>query len=90
MAGPGRLGAASAYASRPTSSFGYWRGGMSDGPLARNQGSGYGQANSGGGMFMQGQGPPGGGTAWSPTVTYLLVFVVAEMILFKLLERALR
>jgi hypothetical protein len=91
MAAPGRLGAASAYASRPSSSFGYWRGGMSDGPLARNQGSfAYGQANSGGGMFMQGQGPPGGGSAWSPTLTYLFAFVIAEMILFKLLEKVLR
>jgi hypothetical protein len=90
MAAPGRLGAASAYASRPTSSFGYWRGGMSDGPLAQGQGSRYGQANSGGGMFMQGQGPPGRGTDWSPTVTYLIAFVIAEMILFKLLERVLR
>ena len=91
MAGPGRLGTAAAYASRPSSSFGYWRGGMSDGPLARNQGSfAYGQANSGIGVFPQGSGPVGGTAAWSPTLTYLLIFVVAEMVLFKLLERVLR
>ena len=90
MAGPGRLGTSASYASRPSSSFGYWRGGMSDGPLTQNQGSRvYGQASSGAGLFMQGQGPPGGAAAWSPTVTYLLVFVVAEMIIFKLLAGVL-
>lgn len=81
---------ATAFYSRPTSSFGYWRGGMSDGPLAQGQGSGRGQANSGAGMFPAGSGPAGGGGSWSPTVTYLIIFVVAEMIIFKCLERALR
>ena len=91
MAGPSRLSRGGTYASRPTASFGYWRGGMSDGPLAQNQGSyAYGQANSGAGIFPQGTGPAGGTAAWSPTLTYLLAFVVAEMILFKLLERVLR
>ena len=81
----------SVYASRPSSSFGYWRGGMSDGPLAYNQGSrAYGQANSGAGMLPQGYGPPGGDTGWTPTLTYLVVLVVAEMIAFKILARVLR
>jgi len=79
------------YAARPSSAFGYWRGGMSDGPLAYNQGSyHYGQANSGAGIFPQGSGDLAGGPSWSPTLTYLFVFIVAEMILFKLLERMLR
>jgi len=79
------------YAARPSSSFGYWRGGMSDGPLAQGQGSYYfGQANSGAGQFRQGDGPQGAGAAWSPTLTYLFVFIVVEMILFKCLERLLR
>lgn len=82
---------ATAFYSRPTSSFGYWRGGMSDGPLAYGQGSGFGQANSGVGQFPQGSGPvDGGGSGWNPTVTYLLVFVVVEIVLFKCLERMLR
>jgi hypothetical protein len=78
--------------SRPSSSFGYWRGGGSDGvPLAYNQGSrAYGQAMSGVGIFPPGSGPAGGGQGWTPTITYLIVFVVAEMILFKLVERMLR
>jgi len=78
------------YASRPSAAFGYWRGGMSDGPLARNQGSfAYGQANSGAGLFPQGSGPQGAGSSWSPTLTYLLVFVAAEMIAFRLLAKVL-
>lgn len=81
----------SSFYARPSSSFGYWRGGMSDGPLAYNQGSrAYGQANSGAGMFPQGSGPSGAGQAWSPTVTYLIVLIVAEMIIFKVVERMLR
>jgi hypothetical protein len=77
--------------SRPSSSFGYWRGGMSDGPLAQNQGSRrFGQADSGVGIFPQGSGAANPGRAWSPTLTYLLVFTVAEMIAFGLLARALR
>ncbi len=79
------------FAARPSSSFGYWRGGMSDGPLAYNQGSyHYGQANSGAGMFPQGSGPVDGGGGWHPTVIWMLVFVAVEMIVFKLLEKALR
>lgn len=75
----------------PTSSFGYWRGGMSDGPLAYGQGSQYGQANQGVGTFAPGTGPAGAaGAGWTPTVTYLFVFVVVEIVLFKCLERMLR
>jgi hypothetical protein len=74
----------------PSSSFGYWRGGMSDGPLAQGQGSGYGQANSGAGMFPQGSGPQGGGSTWHPTVVYLLVLVAVEIIAFGLLAKVLR
>ncbi len=81
---------AGTYYARPSPSFGYWRGGMSDGPLAYNQGSRhYGQANSGAGMFMEGQGPAGGDAAWGPTIIYLFVFVIAEMIAFKILGKVL-
>jgi hypothetical protein len=74
----------------PTASFGYWRGGMSDGPLTQGQGSKMGQADSGAGYFRQGDGPQGGGGAWHPTVVYLLIFVAAEIVAFGLLARALR
>ena len=83
--------AGTSFYARPSSSFGYWRGGMSDGPLAQNQGSRvYGQANSGAGLFPQGSGQANPGKAWTPTLTYLLVFVVAEMAAFALLARVLR
>lgn len=78
------------YYARPSSSFGYWRGGMSDGPLAQGQGSGYGQANSGVGIFPQGSGAVDAGTGWSPTLTYLIVFVVVEIIAFGCLGRLLK
>ena len=76
--------------SRPSSSFGYWRGGMSDGPLAQNQGSGYGQANQGVGIFPPGSGGGSSGAGWTPTVTYLLVFIAAEIVAFGLLAKVLR
>ena len=81
---------ATSFYSRPSSSFGYWRGGGSELPLAQGQGSGYGPRNQGAGMFPQGSGAAAGGKAWTPTVTYLLVFVVVEIIAFGLLGRALR
>lgn len=81
---------AGTYAARPSSSFGYWRGGMSDGPLAQGQGSQLGQANSGAGVFRQGDGPPGAPAMWTPTLTYLFILIVVEMILFKCVERMLR
>jgi hypothetical protein len=80
----------SAFYSRPSSSFGYWRGGMSDGPLAQGQGSGRGQANSGVGLFPQGSGDMGGPSGWTPTITYLIVFIVVEIVAFGFVSRALR
>lgn len=80
---------ATGFYSRPSSSLGYWRGGGSEIPLAQGQGSGMGQGNSGLGIFSQGQGVMSG-TDWHPTVIYLLVLVVAEMIVFGFIARALR
>jgi hypothetical protein len=78
------------FASRPSSSFGYWRGGGSDGvPLAGGQGSNMGPKVQGLGTFMQGQGGQGGGS-WEPTVVYLLILVIAEMIVFGFIARMLR
>jgi hypothetical protein len=80
-----------AFYARPSSSFGYFRGVGSDGPLAQNQGSYvYGQANSGVGIFPQGSGDMGGGAAWTPTLTYMLVFVVIEIVAFGFLGRMLK
>lgn len=77
------------YAARPSSSAGFWRGGFSDGPLWKGQGSGYGPYAQGVGMVPPGSGAAPG-KAWSPTVIYLLVFVAVELVLVKCLERVLR
>jgi hypothetical protein len=76
--------------SYPSSAFGYWRGGGSDGvPLWQGQGSGMGVKVQGLGIFSQGQGTGGNG-GWEPTVLYLLALIVAEMIVFGFIARALR
>jgi hypothetical protein len=80
----------STFYSRPSSSFGYWRGVGSEGPLSQGQGSGYGPKQQGMGLFPPGSGPVTAGTSWSPTVTYMLIFVVAEIIAFGILARVLR
>ena len=82
----------SPYAARPTSSFGYWRGGGTDGsPLWKGQGSGYGPKVQGVGIFQQGQGTvTGAASGWEPTVIYLLLLIVAEMVVFGFISRALR
>lgn len=79
-----------AFYARPSSSFGYWRGGMSDGPLTQGQGSGMGQANQGKGILPPGSGDPRGGGSWSPTLTYMLVFVAVEVVAFGVLGRLLK
>ena len=40
------------------------------------------------GFFSQGQGPTSVG--WEPTVIYLLLLIVAEMVVFGFISRALR
>lgn len=80
----------STFYSRPSSSFGYWRGVGSDGPFTQGQGSGYGPAQQGTGLFPPGSGDPAAGTGWSPTLTYLLVFVVVEIVAFGVLGRLLK
>jgi len=79
------------YAARPSSSFGYWRGGFSDGPFYKNQGSfAYGPAVQGAGVFPPGSGSAGPGPGWTPTLTYLFVLIVAEMVLVKCLQKVLK
>ena len=80
---------ATGFYSRPTSSFGYWRGGGSEIPLAGGQGSGMGQKDSGTGLFSQGMGNITGAD-WHPTVIYLAILIIAEMVVFGFISRALR
>ena len=75
--------------SRPSSSFGYWRGGMPDGPLWKNQGSGMGQAAQGAGILPPGVGLPAP-PSWTPTLTYLFVLIIAEMVLYGCLRKVLK
>ena len=43
------------------------------------------------GFFTSPQGAPAGGSGgWEPTVVYLLIFIVAEMIVFGFISRTLR
>ncbi len=42
------------------------------------------------GFFTSPQGAPAGGGGWEPTVVYLLILIVAEMIVFGFISRMLR
>lgn len=63
----------------PNQSQGYYVG---YGPEAGGSGSGIGQKVSGMGQLASGNGITVGGQTWHPTVLYLLVFVLAEMVVF--------
>lgn len=71
--------------SKPTASFGYYRGN----PAFRGEGSGMGSAVSGSNVFSAGQGAEtqAGAGAWSPTILYLFVLILAEMFVFAFLSR---
>jgi len=79
------------YASRPSSAFGYYRG-MTEGPFWQGQGSGAGMAanTQGVGVMSQGQGSIASPGGWHPTILYLILFVLAEMVVFGLLSKHLR
>lgn len=69
------------YFANPTSTFGYYRGT----PYNGGSGSGMGQAVNGMGILPQGQG--GQTSGWSPTILYMFVLIIAEMIIFGFLAR---
>ena len=77
------------YASYPNPHFGYVQGVGSDGPMWKGQGSDMGLKAQGLGLLSQGQGAPGGG-GWDPTIGYLFLLILAEMVVFGLISRALR
>ena len=41
-------------------------------------------------VLSQGQGAGSGGVSWEPTVIYLLLFILAEMVIFGFISRMLR
>lgn len=72
------------YFSRPTSSFGYYRGN----PIYQNEGSGQGVDMAGSNVFSAGSGSTtGSDSAWTPTILYLLVFIIVEMFVFAFIAR---
>lgn len=75
------------YFSRPTSSFGYYRGW----PINGGDGSGQGVEMAGANVFSAGQGPTSdtGGSSWTPTILYLFVLIVIEMFVFAFIARRL-
>ena len=77
------------YASYPNPAFGYFRGVGSEGPLAGGQGSMAGPKLQGLGFLSQGQGAAGS-SGWTPTILYLIGFVIVEMIVVHLMSRMLR
>lgn len=70
--------------SMPTSSYGYYRGW----PIFGGDGSGMGVEMAGANVFSAGQGTQtGSGAAWSPTILYLFLLVIAEMFVFAFIAR---
>lgn len=67
--------------------LGYYAGG---GQLAGGSGSGMGQAMNGRGQFASGNGVTVGGQTWHPTILYLFVLMVLEMLAFGLIARHLK
>lgn len=75
------------YFSKPTSSYGYYRGL----PPYWGEGSGMGQNPvSGTNVFSQGVGsmPADTGT-WTPTILYMFVLILVEMFVFAIIARHL-
>jgi hypothetical protein len=70
--------------SRPTSSFGYYRGNVIYGGDTGTQGV----EMAGTGVFSAGQGnQAANGSGWSPTILYLFLLVLAEMFVFAFIAR---
>ena len=66
---------------------GYYAGG---GPLAGGSGSGMGQPMAGRGQFAAGQGVTVGNAEWHPTLIYLFVLIIAEMVIFGFIAHHLK
>ena len=77
------------YSSYPNPAFGYYTSAGSEGPLWKGQGSDMGLKTQGLGIFRQGQGPTNTG-GWDPTIGYLFLLIIGEMIVFGLISKALR
>jgi hypothetical protein len=70
------------YGIFPAGSQGYYRGT----PVYGGQGAGTGQNVAGKGHFSQGVGPSQG-TGWSPTILYMFILIIVEMVIFGFISR---
>ena len=78
------------YANQPNPSFGYYQA-LPNGPYAGGQGSMAGPKIQGLGFLSKGQGPTAGtGGSWDPTIIYLLLLTIGEMVVFGFVSRMLR
>ena len=75
--------------SYPSSSFGYTST-HDAGPLWKGQGSGMGPSQQGTGTLASGVASQDGPGGWHPTVLYLGVLILAEMIAFGFMAKMLR
>lgn len=71
----------------PNQATGYY---MGYGPQAGGSGSGMGQRMSGIGQLASGQGVTVGNQQWHPTILYLIVLVIVEMVVFGWVSKAVR
>lgn len=71
------------YYARPTSSYGYYRGN----PIFLGDTGTEGPQVSGANVFSAGQGTISGQSAWTPTILYLFVLIIAEMFVFAVIAR---
>jgi hypothetical protein len=78
------------WANQPNPSAGYYQG-LGEGPFVGGQGSMAGPKVQGLGFFSKGQGPTSATAgAWDPTIIYLLLLTLGEMVVFGIISRMLR
>ena len=77
------------WANQPNPSFGYYQG-VPEGPFTGGQGSMAGPKAMGLGFFSAGQGAPASAGSWDPTIVYLILLTIGEMVVFGVISRILR
>jgi hypothetical protein len=83
------MGRPMGFANQPNQSAGYYQG-VGEGPFTGGQGSMAGPKLQGLGFFSQGQGPTAAAGSWDPTIVYLLLLTIGEMVVFGIISRMLR
>jgi hypothetical protein len=83
------MGRSMGWANQPNQSAGYYQG-IGEGPFTGGQGSMAGPLQQGIGFFSKGQGPTASAGSWDPTIIYLLLLTIGEMVVFGIISRMLR